>query len=91
MFKEIRTSYDWKLDEKLKLNINGEECEMYLFRVSRLRDEKDLDELVAVHENCKYFEDDVNFPVCAAFPARGKMFAIYPYSKCSVRSYYYYY
>lgn len=59
---------------------------MFLFRLSRLQDEKALDNIMAVTDGCKFYVDKVNFPVCAAYPAKngGGMLAIYPFSKYPV-------
>lgn len=75
--------FDFIREQSVQLNVKGELCEMFLFRVSRLHNEEALDEIIAINKNCKFYQDKVNFPVCAAYPvaARGKMLAVYPFSK----------
>lgn len=74
-----------KKEDCVTLNVNGDECEMYLIRASRLCDEEYLDDIVSGTDNYDYFMDEEEFPVCVACPCRGTMRTFYPFSKYSVR------
>lgn len=65
------------------VNIEGNDCEVLLFRLSRLYPVDFLDELVKAVD-CKFYVDDVNFPICVAYPCKGGMMVRYPFSNSPV-------